>query len=49
MKRDIRELFKNDAYPKKKLPSSHEEEFLGKLEKLNKKGKSKPFLQFFKI
>ena len=36
MKRDIRELFKNDPYPKKKLPDYHEGEFLGKLEKLTK-------------
>jgi len=49
MKRDIRELFKNEEFPKKKLPNFHEEEFLGKLEKLNKKEKSKPFVQIFKI
>lgn len=49
MKRDIRELFKNDAYPKKKLPNFHEAEFLGKLEKFTKKEKPKPFLQILKI
>ncbi len=49
MKRDIRELFKNDAYPKKKLPNFHEGEFLGKLERFNKKKKSKPFFQTLKI
>lgn len=49
MKRDIRELFKDEEFPKKKLPSSHEEEFLGKLDKLAKKEKPKPYLQFFKI
>lgn len=31
MKQDIRELFKNNEFPKKKLPSSHKEEFLEKL------------------
>lgn len=49
MKRDIREFFKDEEFPKKKLPNFHEGEFLGKLEKLNKKEKPKPFLHFFKI
>ena len=39
MKQDIREIFKNDELPKKKLPGLHKEEFLEKLEKFNIKEK----------
>ncbi len=49
MKRDIRELFKDEEFPKKKLPAFHEEEFLEKLEKLHKKEQPKFIVQFFKI
>lgn len=44
MKQDIRDLFKREEFPKKKLPISHKEEFLKKL----KKGKNKR-LQKIKI
>jgi hypothetical protein len=46
MKRDIREIFRKNELPKKKLPDFHKDEFLGKLEKFNKKEKPK---SFFKI
>mgnify|MGYP000436328504 CR=1 FL=1 len=49
MKQDIREIFKKDVLPKKKLPDFHEDEFLGKLENFNKKEKSKLLMQIFKI
>jgi hypothetical protein len=49
MKRDIREIFKNEQLPKKKLLSFHEDEFLGKLNKSTKKEQPKPFFQVFKI
>ena len=39
MERDIRDLFKNDDTGKKKLPSSHREEFLEKLKRSSKKQK----------
>lgn len=35
MKRDIRELFKNDDFPTKKLPKNHREDFFNKLEKIS--------------
>jgi hypothetical protein len=46
MKQDIREIFKNEALQKKKLPNFHEDEFLGKLEKTSKK---KPISHIWKI
>jgi len=49
MKRDIREIFKDEELPRKKLPSFHEVEFLQKLEILNKKQEPKPFFKTWKI
>lgn len=49
MKQDIREIFKNDELPKKKLPNFHEDEFLEKLEKFNKKKTKKTFFKTWKI
>jgi len=49
MKRDIRGLFKDEELHKKKLPESHRNEFLEKLEKLNKREKKKSFFQIWKI
>mgnify|MGYP005989895763 CR=1 FL=1 len=49
MKQDIREVFKKEQLPKKKLPDFHEDEFLEKLKKFNKKKISKPFFQIRKI
>lgn len=50
MKQDIRGLFRRQEFPKKKLPESHEEEFLEKLKKTkNKNTKKKKRVSFFKI
>lgn len=49
MKQDIREIFKKDTVQKKKLPDLHEEEFLEKLEKLNKKEKPRISFRTLKI
>jgi hypothetical protein len=49
MKRDIRDIFKSDQLPKKELPDFHEDEFLERLQKFNKKKKSKPFFKTLKI
>ncbi len=37
MKQDIRDLFNSDEFPKKKLPVSHQEEFLKKLQEVERK------------
>ena len=49
MKRDIREIFNTDEFPKKKLPDFHEDEFLKKLETLNKKKKLKSVSKIWKV
>lgn len=50
MKQDIRELFKNEEFSKKKLPESHKEEFLEKLKKIeNKKPQKNKGTSFLKI
>jgi hypothetical protein len=46
MKQDIRELFKNDEFPKKELPSSHKEEFLEKLKKAEVRKPKKKKMNF---
>lgn len=48
MEKDLRNLFETDAFPKKKLPKTHEEEFLQKLEaQAPKKRNTKGF--FFRV
>ena len=49
MKRDIRKIFNTDEFPKKKLPDFHEDEFLKKLETLNKMKKPKPTFKIWKV
>ncbi|MDT7831321.1 hypothetical protein RQM59_02960 [Flavobacteriaceae bacterium S356] len=50
MKQDIRNLFKMNEFPKKKLPTSHEEEFLKKLKKgKNKRLKKRKMLPFLRV
>lgn len=49
MKRDIRKIFNTDEFSKKKLPDFHEDEFLEKLEILNKKKNLKPNFKTWKV
>ncbi|MFY0628810.1 MAG: hypothetical protein JXR05_00435 [Flavobacteriaceae bacterium] len=50
MKQDIRDLFKNEELSKKKLPESHKEEFLEKLQKIkNKPPQRKKRVSFLRI
>lgn len=50
MKQDIRDLFNGDKFPKKKLPTSHEEEFLKKLKKgKNKRLQKSKMLPFLRV
>ena len=49
MKQDLRDMFSNSGFPRKRLPENHEEEFLEKLEKVEiVKPKNKPFF-FLKV
>jgi len=49
MKQDIRDLFRRDEFPKKKLPISHEKDFIKKLKReereVPQKKKVRPFLK----
>ena len=49
MKQDIREVFKSEKLPKKKLPNFHEDDFLEKLTTFNQEKKLKVFSPILKI